>query len=83
MKYSYYFEKKSDKIILIKLINIISSLSNYPDLNFSISYNIPKIKSLILPKDKKLKKIRKKTTTKKLLEEVTKKSKMNGDLKKT
>lgn len=83
MKYSYYFEKKSDKIILIKLINIISSLSNYPDLNFNISYNIPKIKSLILPKDKKLKKTRKKTTTKKLLEEVTKKSKMNGDLKKT
>lgn len=83
LKYNYCFKRRSDKIIPTKSINAISSLSDYPVFNSSISDNILKVKSLVLSKDKMLKKTRKKTTTKKLLKEVTKKSKISGDLEKT
>lgn len=79
MEYGCCFEIKIDEIVFTESIKAISSLSDHPDLSSSIFYNIPEVKSP-LSKNKKTKKTRKKTTTKKLLKEVAEKVKISGDL---
>lgn len=82
LKYSFYFGRRSDGIVLIKPTNTISSFSDHLKFNSIIFYNFLKVKSLLL-KEEKSKKAKRKTTTKKLFDKAAEKAKMNKDLKKT
>lgn len=79
---SFCFGRRSDGIVPTEPTNTVFSFPDYPEFSSSISHNTPAVKSLLL-KDEKSKKAGRKTTTKKLLEEVAERAKMSRDLEKT